>query len=106
MFYVHPHENFSFHRGGAESGSGYLFSSCFLHWYLSYLEKSRPASLRKTFTESEVVGILIFEPSLGHLYFPLSWANNIGARVSLGGSGMYLATGVILFVPLILGCCW
>ena len=67
MFYVHPHETFNFHTGGKESGSGYLPSPCFLHWHLSYLEKSRPA----LFTESWDTGILIFEPSVDHLYFSI-----------------------------------
>ena len=73
MFYVHPQENFSFHREGGIWIVAICFPLIFLHWYLSYLEKSRPVSLRKLFTESGVVGILIFEPSVGHLYFSLSW---------------------------------
>ena len=74
MFYVHLHENFNFYREEEESGSGYLLSTCFLHLYLSYLEKSRPASLRKLFTESGIVGILTLELSVVYLYFSLSWA--------------------------------
>ena len=49
------------------------FPPGFLHWYFSYLEKSRTESLRKVFTESGVVGILIFKLSVGHLYISLSW---------------------------------
>ena len=71
MIYVQLHGN----RGGEESDGGYMLSSCFLHWYLLHLEKSNPVSLRKLFTESVVVGILIFEPSVGcyvFLYLALS----------------------------------
>ena len=70
MIDVHLHGN----RGGQESDSGYLLSPCFLHWYLLYLEMSNPLSLRKLFTESGIVGILRFEPSVGWLCFSLSWA--------------------------------
>ena len=84
---------------GEEPDNNYFLSFCFLHWYLSYLEKSNLASLRTLFTESGVVGVLYLNclwVAYAFLYLGL---NSIGVRENLRDSERYLSTGVILFDP-------
>ena len=87
-------------RRGRSLDRSYLLSFCFLHWYLSYLEKFNHASLRKLFTEYGVMGFCLY---LSHLWvtyvFLYLGLSSIGVRENLGDYGRHLATGVVLFEP-------